>query len=784
MANGWWFGADNGVWTTGTNWKATLSGTGALTNTTYPGAPPSGGSATDIATFNSTLISPLTSRNVYTNGSRAIGQIVLNGSNRNTRILGGTSGAPTTQTLTLGSSGVNASASPSNSVQTETTVTVILTALDTPYNIPSTNASIISGDVQGSGFGIHKSGAGHLLFNGNNKSYTGRSRVSAGVLFLDATMALPSAGGTALLIDSGGQCNLRKNQVYGTASNSYIFDVTGQLWVENGNQTFPTVQLRGGSMNGVSSDTLGNYYVRSSLNGAVYGSGSITCSVGLAGILYTFVTNGQTLLVSGPLGTSGAKSGVLSKEYNSASDGGTLELSGTNLYEGFTNVYGGKLLISGSGTLGAGTYANTIHIRETYSTFEYGSSATQTISGQLFGAGNVIKSSSGTLTLSSASNSYSGGTTLSGGTLSLGADAALGTGTLTISGSSTINATADRAITNALSIGSSFTFAGANTLTQSTGGVALTTSATITVSGATLTLNGVVSGTGHTLTKSGSGTLILGNANTHSGGTTIFNGTVGFTSSTAFGTGILYTAGGAIEMLGGNTAIQNDMFIGFLTVLGPYAFQQGFGAITLASPYVPVITNQTASVRLLGAMSGTTGLQKDGAGVLTLAGVASTFTGTVYINAGTLEVEFTQTNTTGPLGNLTNKTVRMLGGTLRYTPSNQYDYSGNFWSGANQLYNINTNGQSVVYASALVSSGGSLAKLGAGSLTLSGTNLYDGGTTVSVGTLKAANTQALGTGAASVASGATLAALASINGKLNIGGTLTNSGGTLRIGGT
>jgi autotransporter-associated beta strand protein len=183
-------------------------------------------------------------------------------------------------------------------------------------------------------------------------------------------------------------------------------------------------------------------------------------------------------------------------------------------------------------------------------------------------------------------------------------------------------------------------------------------------------------------------------------------------------------------------------------------------------------------------MSGTTGLQKDGAGVLTLAGVASTFTGTVYINAGTLEVEFTQTNTTGPLGNLTNKTVRMLGGTLRYTPSNQYDYSGNFWSGANQLYNINTNGQSVVYASALVSSGGSLAKLGAGSLTLSGTNLYDGGTTVSVGTLKAANTQALGTGAASVASGATLAALASINGKLNIGGTLTNSGGTLRIGGT
>ena len=76
--------------------------------------------------------------------------------------------------------------------------------------------------------------------------------------------------------------------------------------------------------------------------------------------------------------------------------------------------------------------------------------------------------------------------------------------------------------------------------------------------------------------------------------------------------------------------------------------------------------------------------------------------------------------------------------------------------------------------------GTTLTKAGAGTLTLSGANTYTGTTTVSVGTLKTGDNAALGTGAASVTSGAVL----DINGKtisnnLTINGTGISSGGAL-----
>ena len=55
-----------------------------------------------------------------------------------------------------------------------------------------------------------------------------------------------------------------------------------------------------------------------------------------------------------------------------------------------------------------------------------------------------------------------------------------------------------------------------------------------------------------------------------------------------------------------------------------------------------------------------------------------------------------------------------------------------------------------------IATGISLTKAGTGTLTLSGTNTYTGVTTVSAGTLKAGSATALGTGAATVATGAVL----------------------------
>src|SRR4029078_6497264 len=74
----------------------------------------------------------------------------------------------------------------------------------------------------------------------------------------------------------------------------------------------------------------------------------------------------------------------------------------------------------------------------------------------------------------------------------------------------------------------------------------------------------------------------------------------------------------------------------------------------------------------------------------------------------------------------------------------------------NQLYSLDTNGQNVTLATALVSSGGSLTKLGSGAPTLTAANTYTAGTNLVGGTLNINNASALGTGTFTIAGGTTI----------------------------
>lgn len=118
---------------------------------------------------------------------------------------------------------------------------------------------------------------------------------------------------------------------------------------------------------------------------------------------------------------------------------GTWVLSGANTYNGNTTINGGNLTIGGSGSLGTtapgvGDYAGTVSIASANSgRLVYNSTANQTFSGQVTGAGQLFVQN-GVLNLTNSTNNRSGATTVSGGTL-----AVTGAGTINTSSSVTVS---------------------------------------------------------------------------------------------------------------------------------------------------------------------------------------------------------------------------------------------------------------------------------------------------------------------------------------------------------
>ena len=114
---------------------------------------------------------------------------------------------------------------------------------------------------------------------------------------------------------------------------------------------------------------------------------------------------------------------------------GTLTILGNSVYSASntgTTISAGTMVIGGSSTLNSGAYAGTISIA-TGSVFQYSSSAAQTLSGVITGAGSLLDDGTGTLTLTGV-NSYAGTTTINAGTLQVGtggASGVLGTGVVT-----------------------------------------------------------------------------------------------------------------------------------------------------------------------------------------------------------------------------------------------------------------------------------------------------------------------------------------------------------------
>jgi fibronectin-binding autotransporter adhesin len=421
----------------------------------------------------------------------------------------------------------------------------------------------------------------------------------------------------------------------------------------------------------------------------------------------------------------------------------------------------GDISVSGTAsgiTLGAASPNNlSVDLGGTDRTFTVNSGNTLTVQNAISGSNAVTKAGTGTLTYS-GTNTYSGTTTVNAGTLSLNANGTLASGSNLVVDSNAASTTA------LLSLGAGFTQT-IGTLTLGGAGGTTTSTNNVTLgAGSTLTLGGTLTfdATGNPLTSTISGgTLALGGSRTMSvADSTTQNADLNISSAiTGSGDSLTKTGTGRLQLTGVNTYDGGTILNGGVIFVGATNALLSTGAVT--------INNLLGATSTMGFNTGAGGNNTIGALTFGGTGASSSSQNDIQINTSTLNLNGTVTyNATG---NPHGSTISPLGtGALALGTSRTFDI-GNSSSTTTELT-----------ISAPVS-GGSLTKIGAGTLRLSGANTYTGGTIASAGGLVVTNTtgSGVGTGALAIQSGAFL------NGTGFIGGATTiQSGGIMGSGGT
>ncbi len=279
-----------------------------------------------------------------------------------------------------------------------------------------------------------------------------------------------------------------------------------------------------------------------------------------------------------------------------------------------------------------------------------------------------------------------------------------------------------------------------------TGTLILDLSANLTAAGtSTVNFTGQITGTGG-VTKTGSGTVVLSSgANNYQGATTIQSGTLRL---------------GASGALPANTNVTLANVSGAMLDLNGYSHSlaslngggSSGGNVALGSAQLTVGGGSYA-----GVISGPSGsLRKVGAGTLVLSG-ANTYTGSTLIEGGTLRL-----GAPGALPSGTSLTLENAAGAV-------LDLDG-YWQTIASLNGGGSSGGNVALGSAQLTvgsgsfagvisgAGGSLRKVGSGTLVLSGANTYSGATLIDGGTLRLGAVGALpGVSAVSLANAAGVA---------------------------
>jgi autotransporter-associated beta strand protein len=280
-------------------------------------------------------------------------------------------------------------------------------------------SAIIPMNGQGS---VIKNGSGTVTFAVNN-GYTRGTTVNQGALIVKG---LANNANNTVTVNNGGTFVFAVNNTFGNHSANVITPIvinSGGLVTNEptvnalGPITFNGGTLAaGGMVSGYSYLLKGGVTVNS--NSTISGPGIALGSAAVTGTAFT-VSGGATLTVDSGLINGPSPTWPRSQASYLIKDGlGTLLLNGTNTYTGDTTISNGVLWVNGSGVLNNGNYDGEISMA-TNGTLIIGTTANQSIGGIISGAGSLVKTNSGTLTITGPDNSYTGTTTIGQGTLVL-----------------------------------------------------------------------------------------------------------------------------------------------------------------------------------------------------------------------------------------------------------------------------------------------------------------------------------------------------------------------------